>query len=96
VSVQRLSPKSTRRLARDLGEPTITRAWINNGFDHHFIMWVTWDHVHGWYDRRAGQQGLTEPGYGHIPSCYGEHGELLLDLDPFEDDGRWPIHGIDR
>ncbi|MFF2053720.1 hypothetical protein ACFVU2_19105 [Leifsonia sp. NPDC058194] len=96
--IQKLSPKSTRQLARDLNEPTITRAWVDNGFDHNVVMFTTWDHEHGFYNRRTGQRGEPLPGGGgwHLPSCYDDRGQLLLDCDPFEDDGRWPVQGYDR
>lgn len=98
--IQVLSAKMTRRLARQLGDPTITRAWVDNGTDHHVIQFATWDHLHGHYDRRDGFHATRrlaradDP--GHLPACYGGDGHLLWELDPFDDDGRWPIQGDTR
>jgi hypothetical protein len=89
-----MSPQSTRRLARQLHDPTITRAWVNNSYNHMIVLFATWDHGHGWYDRRTGETSGAKPDTtAHMPSCYGEDGELLLELDPFVDDGRWPTTG---
>lgn len=93
-AIQPLSAKSTRRLARTLGEPTITRAWVDNAEDHSVTVFATWDHVHGWLDRRSGAWDY-EPDL-HIDACYDERGDLLVELDPLDDDGRWPIQGYDR
>lgn len=90
VSAQILSARSTRRLARELGVPTITRAWVNNTDDHQVVRWVTWDHVHGLLDRRTGAWEYADPDDPHEHWCVGDDGELLKEIDPFEDDGRWP------
>lgn len=95
MSVQRLSAKSTRRTARQVGESTITRAWVNNGSDHNVILFVTWDHQHGWLNRKTGEVGWElDEEVVHFTSCRDEEThELLPELEPFEDDGRWPTAG---
>jgi hypothetical protein len=83
-------------VARTIENPTITRAWVNNGQDHHVILFATWQHEHGWFDRKTGEHGIFPPDtYGlHPTSCYVEGtSELLAELEPFEDDGRWPTAG---
>lgn len=96
MSVQRLSAKSTRRVRRQLGEPTITRAWVNNGQDHNVILFATWDHRHGWFNRKTGETGWDIPAEeaDHFTSCYDQElRTLLLELEPFEDDGQRPSAG---
>lgn len=96
MSVQRLSAKSTRRVGRQLNEPTITRAWVNNGQDHNVILFVTWDHRHGWFNRKTGESDIPVDATDadHFTSCYDDElHELLAELEPFEDDGRWPTAG---
>lgn len=91
MSIQTLSAKSTRRVARALDLPTLTRAWVDNEHHHQLVHWATWDHEHGWYDRRTGDWGYdTILAPWHMPSCYAPDGTLLLDLDPLDDDGHWP------
>ncbi|MFP3467193.1 hypothetical protein [Leifsonia sp. SIMBA_070] len=91
MTVQVLSATSTRRLARLLGEPTITRAWVDNERDHHVILFATWAHEHGRFDRRTGASTYEKgDDVTHAASCFAHDGSLLLDLEPFDDDGRWP------
>jgi len=91
MTIQTLSAKSTRRIARATGIPTITRAWVDNEADHHLVRFATWDHLHGWYDRRTGESDQeTHDNVVHVASCYGADGALLVELDPLDDDGRWP------
>lgn len=80
-----LSARSTRRLAQDTGVWTITRAWGLNGTEYG---WATWDHEHGRYNKRTGAVEYSEE---HHATCYGPDGILLTELEPFEDDGRWPL-----
>lgn len=101
MSVQRLSAKSTRRVGRQLNEPTITRAWVNNGQDHHVILFATWDHQHGWFNRKTGEVGWDIPAEDadHFTSCRDDEDPrrpLLAELPPFEDDGRWPTAGGEK
>lgn len=88
-----LSAKRTRRMARDTGIPTITRAWNLRGPEYY---WATWDHEHGFYNMRTGEVEYEKGNKIHHPSCYGPGHVLLVELEPFDNDGRWPIQGEDR
>lgn len=92
MTIQTLSAKGTRRIARETGIPTITRAWVDNEADHHLVLFATWDHLHGWYDRRTGEteEQTADEDVRHLPSCLAQDGTLLVELEPFDDDGRWP------
>lgn len=78
------SAKGVRRFGRQIGNPCVTRAWAADG--GRVVQFVTWDHVHGQLDKRSGV--VAED--GHLPSCFAEDGTLLVELEPFEDDGLWP------
>ncbi|URN11389.1 hypothetical protein LUW77_03615 [Streptomyces radiopugnans] len=73
MSAQRLSPKSTRRIARSTGLDVI-RAWSHGGYTMAF---VTADHRHGWWDKKTGDWGIDSKPV-HYTSC----GEL------FSEEGR--------
>jgi reverse gyrase len=67
MSVQRLSPRSIRRVERATGE-TIVMAWANGGYIFDF---VTPAHRHGWYSKRDGSWGWEEHPL-HYTSCFDE------------------------
>jgi hypothetical protein len=68
MSAQRLSPASTRKIARATGLPVI-RAWGHGGYVHDF---VTQGHLHGWYSLKTGAWGLTGPDQVmHYDTCPG-------------------------
>lgn len=71
VSAQRLSGRSTRRIARATGLPVI-RAWSHGGYSHDF---VTAGHLHGWYDLKTGEWGIHSSGRQlHYNTCPGGSG----------------------
>lgn len=74
-------------MAKDTGIPTITRAWNIQGPVYY---WATWDHEHGYYNMRTGEVEYRKGTTVHPATCYGADGRLLVELEPFEDDGRWP------
>lgn len=51
MGAQRLSPKSTRRIERSIGEPVL-RAWSHGGY---WMAFVTPEHRHGWWHKRDGE-----------------------------------------
>lgn len=83
-----LSAKGTRRLGRELGLPTITRAWA--AVTGPLVIFATWDHEHADYDRSTGSLFWQKDAPAHQPECFDADGSLLVELDPFDDDGRWP------
>lgn len=54
------------------------------------VLFVTWDHCHGWYDRHTGEWDWSDPDDPHLPDCLDAAGELLVEVDPLNDDGHWP------
>lgn len=86
MSVQRLSSNSIRRIARVIDLPTITRSWSYGGYVMEF---ATWDHEHGWYDKKTGEWDIDKDAR-HLTSCYDAEDVLLVNLEPFDDDGHWP------
>jgi hypothetical protein len=67
VSAQRLSPRSTRRIARSTGLEVL-RAWSHGGYTMDF---VTVDHRHGWWDKKTGEWGWsTGVELEHYTSCH--------------------------
>jgi hypothetical protein len=69
MSAQRLSPKSTRRIATSIGEPVL-RAWGHGGYTMDF---VTPDHRHGWWEKKTGEFGFYSPENTiHYDTCHTE------------------------
>lgn len=84
MSLQRMNAKSTRRVIRAVDDLTITRAWVNNGEDHDVVLFATWQHEHGWWDRSTGVFGYNKGGHvEHFSSCYDAEHQLLMELEPF-------------
>lgn len=66
MSAQRLSARSLRRIERTTGLEVL-RGWAHGGYIHDF---VTPDHRHGWYDKKAGTWGwIVGDDLSHYTSC---------------------------
>ncbi|MET7457698.1 hypothetical protein ACWEPZ_37820 [Streptomyces sp. NPDC004288] len=65
MSAQRLSPRSTRRIARTTNLDVV-RAWSHGGYSMSF---VTADHRHGWWDKKTGQWEWEADPVLHYSSC---------------------------
>jgi hypothetical protein len=83
---QRLSERSTRRIARSTGLDVV-RAWAHGGYTFEF---VTLDHRHGWWDKKTGEWGLDAGKPTHYTSCH----ELFPQDFPAEQNERYKALGI--
>jgi hypothetical protein len=76
VSAQRLSAKSTRRIARATGLDVV-RAWSHGGYVFDFVVGADniYRHSHGWFDKKTGTWGLyldSATSISHYDTCFTE------------------------
>jgi len=92
MSAQRLSPRSTRRIARETGLPII-RAWSHGGYTMDF---VTRGHLHGWYDQKTGDWGIETEKDWHYTTCPRPEGwKGPVQEDPIFPDGVPPLTSVE-
>jgi hypothetical protein len=70
---QRLSPRRTRRIARETGQDVV-RAWGHGGYWFDF---VTGDHRHGWWFKKDGTWEW-ESSPTHYDTCPREPGQSFV------------------
>lgn len=86
MGAQRLNARNTRKIATATGLPVI-RAWGHGGYVHDF---ATAGHLHGWYDLKTGEWGITAAPM-HYSTCPEGSAGRAAEPDALFPDGVPPL-----